>query len=699
MRNDLKVVSCELGTLKATGNTVAKVVLRASRPPTAGPVHWLLQWDVSGSMAWALNQVKRDLQAFIGTLNPADLASIIIFSGHDQAKLLAGPLVCDARGKKQLVEEIGAVHTLSNTVFSEGLERVIESVENAGGLQHHLMLFTDGCPVPSRWSEAEEVAQSVEHAQTLGLSHDASLSTLGYGNYYNASFLADLVRKNGGTGVNRHINDIGLFGPVISDILATGRATSFVDAQLSFTGGKGKPGMVLRATPQVDRVGDNGVATLRSLHDGEVTLFVVLPTGTTSLTMSGKVNGEAFDAEPITTKALSEGGALDASLAFASWAFQTGDLVASSKILQEAGQNMLGMMAGSAYTDRERLEVGDQLRRIIIDTGIRQRYSTKKFIGAGEAACVVNLLRVLLEEDCTVFIPRGTYQKTTATVIEKGVRPKPNAKIKMTEIQSNQERFNFSMKTEVDVEEQDEDTGKWVDGQRFRNYVIIKDGSLHQDTLEAYLTKKAFELCQKWGVIADNLRFSETKLFTLDLTVLPMIVSSWANPKGLGLIDLMKEEIMLEAEQKAINARVKALRVSTGTAPSYPERTKVEASDSYAAAASKYELKGFKVAATPDFSRVTALEEAEEKAKAVRKRLLVVRCIKRLILFAMEKSGNKLFQGITPTPVKNSKTGKMEQTVSLASLGEPSLSLRRVSWAEIVPVSSTADIEEALAVA
>ena len=108
----------------------------------------------------------------------------------------------------------------------------------------------------------------------------------------------------------------------------------------------------------------------------------------------------------------------------------------------------------------------------------------------------IALLRTLLEEDCTVFLPKGTYKKTTVTVVEAGMRHKPNAKVKMTEIQSNEERYNISMKTVVDVEEKDEATGTWKDGVRFRNYVIIKDGNLHQDELEAFLTKKAFELCQ-----------------------------------------------------------------------------------------------------------------------------------------------------------------------------------------------------------
>jgi hypothetical protein len=60
----------------------------------------------------------------------------------------------------------------------------------------------------------------------------------------------------------------------------------------------------------------------------------------------------------------------------------------------------------------------------------------------------------------------------------------------------------------------------------------------------------------------------------------------------------------------------------------------------------------------------------------------------------MDKSGNKLFAGVQATPVARAKHGKEEQVVNLASLGEPGLSLRRVTWNEPIPITSKEDDDE-----
>ncbi len=695
----MKILSCEVGVIGNLPGTTAKVVLSTQKTVSKGPIHWVINWDVSGSMSGVMNQVKRDINGFISALPNDHYVSIVIFSGHDESRVVAKSVQSSETGKKTLASKIDAVRILSTTVFSDGLENLLYPITDTMPMtdRHQVILFTDGCPVPTRWSVSQEIQKSRTLAAELK-TPGAVISTIGYGNYYNDAFLAELVDANGGIGISRHINDITSFPSVIADIRNTGEMTTTLVADLKVTVGNGKIGRVLRGTPQIQKVGDNGNIRFQSVMDGEVTLYMSLPAGTKDLQIEGTVDGQRVKMSA-SGKSMSAESVVEATLAFASYHFQSGDLKLSADLLNQSGNNVLAMMVGSAYTDRERLTIADEMRRILLDNGIRQRYSTKKYIGAGKAPCVVNLLRTLLEEDCTVFIPKGTYQKTTVTVVESDMRHKPNAKMKMTEIQSNEERYNISMKTVVDVEEKDKTTGRWKDGVRFRNYVIIKDGNLHQDKLEAYLSKKAFELCQEWDVIPENTNYSDTKLFTLDLTSLPMIVASWANPKQLGLIDLMKEEMILAVKLKALNSRVKELRTGTSAFTDYPKKTKLDGVvDTYTAPAFEYELKGF-TAPKFDFSGIVKFEEAEEEARKTRKRLLNVRCIKRLILFAMDKSGNKLFDGITPTPVKRSTTGKMEQTVNLSSLGEPSLLLRRIMWTEEIDITggSTAEDDQMVA--
>lgn len=687
----MKISSLLIGSVPFMSNALARVVLKFDKKAPKRN-HWIILLDVSGSMGWALTQAKRDISGFVATLPEDDLVSIITFSGHQQATLVAGPTACSngkGNGKDFLYAAIEKIRILGVTVFSEPLEMAVAHVKKmaSADANHQAVLFTDGCPVPSQWDEATETRKAQEAASKL-LAAGVIVSTIGYGNYYDADFLGGLVTFNGGSGVRRHINDITGFASVVTQIHESASKTALVKVTLKASSDKGDSTLALRATPEVSCVGEDGQIVLHSVTDGEVTLFVSLPKGSTSLTLKGTVDGAAFE-QTIKGKALSDDAAKDGAFAAAAWAFETGDRRRAAEILRGLGNEMFAMLAENANTTRERLSVGDDMRRVLAERGIRQRYSTKKFIGAGQAACVVNLLRVLLEEDCTMFIPEGTYVRTTTKTVEANIRRKPHAKLKATEIQSHDERYNISLKVLVEVEEKKEGATEWTDGVRFRNFVIIKDGSLHQDKLEAYLTEKAFDLCLAWGVIADGSTFSETKLFTLDLSVLPMIIASWANPKQIGMVDLMIEEMVLSKKLTAVNARIKALR--TKKADDWFGKTKAEPNDQYSATAYAYDLQGFKA---PEFdaSVLATLEEAEAEGKKVRKRQLHIRCIIRLVCFALDMTGNKLFDGVPAAPNPRSKS-KMQQIIKLGDFGHPELSLRRQTWTEIVPVTSEGDDE------
>ncbi len=260
------------------------------------------------------------------------------------------------------------------------------------------------------------------------LTGKVSLSTIGYGNYYNEDFLSKLVAANGNTGIRRHINDITNFSTIIDSVRDASERTAPTDIQLAVSSGGQKAGLILRTTPEITKVGDNGQLVLQAITDEEATLFIALPVGSKDVTLTGTVNGAAFN-QTVKCKPLSTESQMEAMLAAASWAFQTQDSVMAADLLQQTGNPVLATMASNAYSTREQLSIADDMRRILLDNNVRQRYSAKRYIGGGTSPCVVNLLRTLLEEDCTVFIPKNSYVKTTVTVIEEGMRHKPNAKL------------------------------------------------------------------------------------------------------------------------------------------------------------------------------------------------------------------------------------------------------------------------------
>lgn len=704
----MNLKSCHLGSAPFIFGNLARVVLTQAAPSgKPHPNHWIIQWDVSGSMYGAHNQVREDIKKFVDQLPEDSFVSIITFSGHGEAKLIAGPTQCTTPGKAMLSAAVNAARIQSITVFSEGLDLVIKAAKDLAGTKvvNHLVLFTDGCPVPNMWNEATEKSKSITAVRTLS-TLDLNLSTIGYGYYYDAQFLEELVNNNGRRGVRRHINDISGFAQVVADIRSAVEKAVPVVATLKAKTNTGVTGVALRSTPEISLVGDKGEIAFSSMVGGEIVLYIALPEGSKELTLDGYVDGEAFsatvkgkDVKPLTAEM-----AFDAQLVAAAWAFQSNKLDVAGDILRAAGNEPLAIMVESAYTVREKLTIGDEMRQILANSGVKQRYSTKKHIGGGNARCVVNVLRLLLEQNCTVFIPKGTYVRTTATVIESNMRHLPNARVTMTAIQSNDSRYNISMKTRVAVEEKDPNdaTGKnWRASERIRNYVVVKDGNLHQETLEAYLTEEAYNRLVEWGVIEAKGKWSEKTVYTLDLSGLPMIINSWANPINLGLIDLMKEEQILEIKQKVANRRLKELRPAGGA--SYPDRTKLPETDFYQAQCYQYELKGIKAPDEKAFASISnmqasELDALEKLASEVRARLLTIRCIIRLIQFAMDMTGNKHFAGIAATPVPRSKV-KVEQLLDLGSWKPEysGLKLRRITWSEMIGVTGKDEGEESAA--
>lgn len=702
-----RLISPEIGNIPSLKAAVAKFVLRGGKAKNS-PIHWILKVDVSGSMSAALNTVKRDVNGFAASLGDDDIISVVAFSGHGESYVVAAAIRCTKAGKEQLERKISAMRTLSTTVFSEGLQHVIQIASKlTGDIRHQLILFSDGLPVPTSWSHREEVRRSLALASDFA-ARGGVFSAIGYTNYYDPEFLANLVESGGNAGVMRHIENITAFGPVISEIRQTGNKT--VSAQFNLRvileTGEAFDGSAFRTTPQIAKVGTADQMLFRDAVDGEVTLFVALPLGTTSFTLAGTIDGKpvSFKAD---CKQMSAETRISALWVGAAYAFMQNDRDRASELLEEAGQSGMAERVREAYSTRELLSFGDELRRSLVDAGVQQKYGKKKlFIGKGETPCVANLLRLLVtNEGCTIFIPEGSYERTGMAVKEKGVTRKEGGRLKVTRVNSHKERYNLSVTTIAEVYQQV--NGVMQPSERFRAFVILKDGSLHLPMLQGFLTENVYDMLVEWGVVTPTRAgFSPTKIYDLNLGVIPTVVKSWASPKKLGLVDLLAEIMTLEGQQTAINRRIKELRAAAasagdGTKPVIYRTPAAEATDFYSAPSFVYELKGFTPPPAPNYAAIATLQDAEERGKEIRKRLAQARFVSRLILMAMDSTGNKAFKDVTATPVKRSTTGKMEQIIPASDVSDnptyAGCTLRRITWTETVPYSPYEDAQEELA--
>lgn len=672
-------IKVEIGTIPQLNNRPVAVV-HMEAPPVAEPAkrHTVLVLDCSTSMTASLPEVRRDSQKYISELGDKDWASIIIFSGHETSKLIAGPTQCTKDGRTLLDRAIDKeVRPINTTVFSEPLMFTLDTVKRLAGKDtaHNAVLFTDGCAVPTRWGKQEEHKRSFAVGTDLR-NFGAVVSVIGYGVYYDEKFIKELMEAAGNSGVYRHISEINEFAPTIAEIRSVFHKTSLNSFDLTFTPNFGNVFSILRTTPEVCRASKGERVVSRSLYDGRLTLFLQLTAPCTSITIRGTVDGKTISETPVDSK-LSPESAADFIRALAAHAFLTGQKEAAAEFLKFTDDVGLAERTAYSYTTRESRETGDIMRRIFRD---------RKFIGAGLKPtgpnhCVLNILRTIIEDpNNVVFIGKNGYKRSGEFTNDPRVIHPPTRSLRVLGYTSHSTRFNFALRCLKDVKVFPETGGPSVDKKIWRSYDVILDGNLWLSELEAVLTQTSFETLHNAGVIDSNKKFKQTKPYVIDLRGLKMVSGIWANPVTLGFVSLLREEAELEIEQTALNARKKAtMYLTPAEEPDiYIEKAgKVEdiPIETYTAPCVEIRLMKYK-SKSYDCSRM-AYEEANTRVKEVRQRLTVVRYLIRAITFAMEVVGSKTILWDSGKTTQRGEYPKLEQMANFQGA-----QLKRVSWTE-----------------
>lgn len=671
---------------KSGKKQVAVVTIEMPDVVTPSKRHTVLVVDCSGSMDGYLGQVRRDLGKYVSELGDSDFVSVITFSGHAQSRLIAGPTQCNADGRKMVVRAVeNGVRAMGTTVFSEPLELTLKTVERLAGSDtlHSAMLFTDGCAVPTAWNVAKEHDKSITVAQKLG-AFGAMVSVIGYGVHYDEDFMRSMVEESGHNGVYRHISEIEDFGPAIHCADEVFRDMRPVNVDLRLSPATGSAGTVYKTTPDLTSVGEFGTIRTRGAYQGKITLFVELSEPCTKFGLTGTVNGTKvilkLDAQPLSPEAAKEHIILRAAHAYI-----LGRPNEAESILSEAGEHGLAEKAGQSYTKREQRETADDFRRYFRD---------RKHIGeglkpTGPSNCVLNVMRAVIEDaGNVVYLKAGAYARSGELTRDPRVVESPHGRsLQALGYVSSQKRFNFSFRCKKDVKVLPEDGhGPPIDSKVWRTYNVVLDGNLHIPEFEAVLTAESFTKLQAAGAIKAEAKHTPGKAVTIDLRGIKMISPNWANPATLGLVPLLQEEAELEAEQKALNARRKTLKVSISSDDDddgeemYREKAvKVEGlvPEYYDANCVEIRLMKYKAAAYDAAAGKLDYAQADARVKVVRQRLATVRYTIRAITFAMEVTKS---EAIKWGPVTVTKRGAYPKQEQLAQFKDATL--KRATWVE-----------------
>lgn len=184
---------------------------------------------------------------------------------------------------------------------------------------------------------------------------------------------------------------------------------------------------------------------------------------------------------------------------------------------------------------------------------------------------VLNILRTLIEDgNCECYIPfeYSTEKKTSKDPRIHFMPIESGKKIKITAIQSNKERFNFSITGEVDVYVEYKDDNGIVDllpKKIFRTYTIIRDGKLTIDYIIAKLSEETFNELRNANVlyyngveVAKDHKYVSEFLYKIKLTDIPLVSYAWAQPQQIGLYANLNEENELSNTLTEVNKIIKA---------------------------------------------------------------------------------------------------------------------------------------------
>lgn len=670
-------------TGQVVGRNVILINFKLPEKHTVEAKHTVLILDCSTSMTDSIDQVREDAKKYVAGLDKKHYVSVIIFSGHGTSRLIAGLTQCNEFGKKFLAQAISKIRVISNTVFSEALELTLEGVRTAAeevATETYVTLFTDGCPVPSRWNLATEENKAATIAKALGDS-EVFFSVIGYGPYYNQRFIEKLMDSSGNNGVFYHITEIEDFGKTIAEIQEIAEATSPHRLNLELTPSQGTITSVLKTTPDLAKVSDSGRINILGIYKNELTLLVENSQPCHTFYIKGGIDAVNIAQELLPQKLSSE-NELEAIRILGAYAFLSGDHATAAQLLSAIGEEGLAERAAEAWTDLEAKETGYQFRGAFRD---------RKFIGAGlkptgPSHCLLNVLRVLVEDERNkVYVPAGAYKRIGLMTRDLNVIESPLGKtLEVVRITGNDTRFNFSLLClkEIDVNLPEGIVSRKV----WRYYTIIRDGNLNLPELKARLSEDGFEILQTAKVIGTNEVYSATRTYDLNFKNIKMVSSAWANPIDLRLVPLLQEEKELEAQQTALNARVKSFgRELAEDSLIYREKAEVVDGvtvDTYEAPCVEIRLMGYKAAGDLLHISNMGYEEAVARVKEVRQRLNAVRFIIRCIVFAMEATKSRAIRWDSGTTTKKGKHPKLEQNATFLGAN-----LKKVSWKETVECS------------
>ena len=344
-----------------------------------------------------------------------------------------------------------------------------------------------------------------------------------------------------------------------------------------------------------------------------------------------------------------------------------------------------------------------------------QYYKDKLFIGKGLGTSagtktVFNIIRALIElpnniiylQDYDLSGIQRADEDIASSPFGRTITPRSFA---MSEARHNAFILGSKLVKAVATSQQPWTEDVYV----YRAYHIIRDGKLHTPVLDCLLGEETYALFHRTGILQNQDTYYPNRTYSIDLRNKPLISSTWANPRVLGLTHLLKEEQDLVSERTAFKKWAEILTARGENIFPDPNESvqknkdadflrhyketpsqRTEETEEYTASFVTVRLNNYSPNMYVDWDAVEngtapeptfSYQEVLKNLSRIKKRLKRVRFISRSIVFAMEYTGSTLISWEEPIIA----TRGLKKQTQIGWLGADQLI--RTSWNNTVKKS------------
>lgn len=536
-------------------------VPKTKAKPVPDTINHLWIYDRSGSMYGVLDGLTKDLVERSRDLTVGDTLSLGWFSGEGQYNWVVKgfKITGDAKDQASLETVIRKnKDTIGMTCFSEILadaSKVTADLEDFNP-NFALTFFSDGYPCVSNYSrEIESIYSAI--AKIEG-KLTASL-LVGYGDWYNKELMSDMATRLGGAVV--HSTDLPSFSVSLKEFIEGSRESSpKITVDVPYEKYLG-----------IFSVGERQMINVYKTNKGTINFTPSKKTKDSLFIITEKLTGKEEKVRDL-DEMKSTNPFLKGIYGAACYLTQNTRTDLALEVLGAIGDVEVIDRVTNAFTLAEYGKAEKRILRAMARPGERFMEGQKVgYVPPRDAFCMVDLMNMLMSDESAMFYPYHDtfdYKKIGVPSVPREGYPKfqaeKNPACPINSLTWHDTHLNLSVKAlirgTVPLKAGCEKLGlaKNYPTQIFRNYSIVKDGTLNVTTLPISCGILSFDVMKDKGLIESGVRWHDGEVYSIDLTRVPIMNRAMADGKTSAkeLCKNAMEEIRLQGELKALKFKL-----------------------------------------------------------------------------------------------------------------------------------------------